>query len=224
MFASYFDSTNLKPDAAREDINNLCSEAVRLQMAAVCVNPYRLKTVVENLEGTKVNKCTVIGFPLGADTPENKALMARSALLLGADELDMVINLGAMKDGDYHIIEQEIKGLGQLKKDLNFLLKIIVETGLLSEKELAVITRMVSDSQADFIKTSTGFSARGASLADIKTIKHYKSEKLRIKASGGIRTLESALAFIAAGADRIGSSNAGAIIEEYRQREGLLRG
>ncbi|NLF45323.1 MAG: deoxyribose-phosphate aldolase [Syntrophomonadaceae bacterium] len=224
MIASYFDSTNLKPDAAREDINNLCSEAVRLQMAAVCVNPYRLKTVVENLEGTKVNKCTVIGFPLGADTPENKALMAHSALLLGADELDMVINLGAMKDEDYHIIEQEIKGLGQLKKDFNFLLKIIVETGLLSEKELAAITRMVSDSQADFIKTSTGFSARGASLADIKTIKLYKSEKLRIKASGGIRTLESALAFIEAGAERIGSSNAGAIIEEYRQRGGLLRG
>ena len=224
MIACYFDSTNLNPDAAREDINNLCSEAVRLQMAAVCVNPYRLKTVVENLEGTMVNKCTVIGFPLGADTPENKALMARSALLLGADELDMVINLGAVKDGDYHIIVQEIKALGQLKKDFNFLLKIIVETGLLTEKELAAITRMVSDSQADFIKTSTGFSARGASLADITTIKLYKSEKLRIKASGGIRTLESALAFIEAGAERIGSSNAGAIIEEYRQRGGLLRG
>lgn len=159
MIAHYLDSTNLKPEAGREDIITLCSEAIRLQMAAVCINPYRLKTAVNHLQGTTVNKCTVIGFPLGADASGTKYLEARSCLLLGADELDMVINQGAMKDGDHCIIEQEIKSLVQLKEDFDFLLKIIVETGLLGEKELVTVTKIVSDSGADFIKTSTGFSA-----------------------------------------------------------------
>ncbi|HPF43067.1 MAG TPA: deoxyribose-phosphate aldolase [Syntrophomonadaceae bacterium] len=223
MIAAYMDSTNLKPEATRDDIINLCSEAARLQMAAVCINPYRLNTAVEVLHDTSVNKCTVIGFPLGADRLATKYSESRSSLLLGADELDMVINVGALKDGDFHIISQEIKALSQLKEEFPFLLKIIVETALLSEEELITVTKIISDSRADFIKTSTGFSVRGASLNDISLISQYKSNELKIKASGGIRTLESALAFIEAGVDRIGSSNAGTIVEEYRSRGGLLR-
>ncbi|HNX29226.1 MAG TPA: deoxyribose-phosphate aldolase [Syntrophomonadaceae bacterium] len=223
MIAAYMDSTNLKADATWDDIIKLCNEAAELKMAAVCINPYRLELAVEVLKDTQVNKCTVIGFPLGADRPAAKYLTARESLLSGADELDMVINVGALKDGGYSYIGNEIKALNQLKDEFEFLLKIIVETALLSEKELVTITKIVSDSQADFIKTSTGFSARGASLNDINLIKRHKSEKLKIKASGGIRTLEAALAFIEAGVHRIGSSNAGVIVEEYRMRGGLLR-
>lgn len=217
------DSTNLKPEATREDIIKLCNEAARLKMAAVCINPSRLKLAAEVLNDTQVNKCTVIGFPLGAETLTAKYLTARESLLLGADELDMVINVGALKEGDYNLVENEIKQLNKLKSEFSFLLKVIVETALLSEKELMIMTEIVSNTGADFIKTSTGFSTRGASLEDIAVINRYKSDKLKIKASGGIRTLESALEFMAARVHRIGSSNAGAIVEEYRNRGGLLR-
>ena len=223
MIASYMDSTNLKPEATRADIIKLCHDAVRLKMAAVCINPFRLKLAVEILNDTQVSKCTVIGFPLGAERLTAKYLTARESLLLGADELDMVINVGALKESDYSLVENEIKQLNKLKSEFGFLLKVIVETALLTEEELVIMTKIVSDSGADFIKTSTGFSTRGASLEDIAVINRHKSEKLKIKASGGIRTVDSSLEFIAAGVHRIGSSNAGAIIEECRNRGGLLR-
>ena len=221
MIAAYMDSTNLKPDATRNDIISLCHEAAWMEMAAVCINPYRVSTVIEVLADSQVRKCTVIGFPLGAEKPAQKLLAARQALMLGADELDMVINVGALKDKDYNYIDSEIKALLALKEDYEYILKVIVETALLSAEELATVTQIVSSAQADFIKTSTGFSTRGASLEDIRLIKCYKSEALKIKASGGIRTLDSALAFIEAGVHRIGSSQAGVIVEEYRKRGGL---
>lgn len=223
MIASYMDSTNLRPEATRGDITELCEEAVRLKLAAVCINPSRLKQAIEILNDSQVNKCTVIGFPLGAERLTAKYLTARESLLMGANELDMVINVGAFKEGDYSLVENEIKQLNKLKNGFSFLLKVIVETALLNEEELMIMTKIISDTEADFIKTSTGFSTRGASLKDIAIINRHKSDKLKIKASGGIRTLASSLQFIAAGVHRIGSSNAGAIVEEYRNGGGLLR-
>lgn len=222
MIASYMDSTNLKPEATSEDIVKLCDEAVNLKMAAVCVNPSRLELAAAVLNQSRVSKCTVIGFPLGAEKTAVKYYNARESLLTGADELDMVINMGAFKDGNYSLIEKEIEQLNHLKREFPFILKVIVETALLNEKELEIITKIISDTGADYIKTSTGFSSRGASLKDIEIINRYKSKELKIKASGGIRTLEACLGFIQAGVNRIGSSNAGLIVEEYRNRGGLL--
>lgn len=218
--ASYLDSTNLKADATTLQINDLCLEAAKLQMAAVCIQPYRLAQAREILQGSGVKLCTVIGFPLGADGLPGKLYLATQALEAGADELDMVINLGALKDRDYAKVEAEIKALVNLKTEQGFLLKVIIETALLDQEEIIMLTRMLSASGADYIKTSTGFSTRGATLEDIKTIAAHREPHLKIKAAGGIKDLGLALRLIAAGADRLGSSNAAKIVEEYSLRGG----
>lgn len=213
--ASYLDSTNLKADAAAVQIENLCIEAAKYHMAAVCIQPCRLPLAHALLQDSGVKTCTVIGFPLGADGLNSKRNLAHEALADGADELDMVINLGALKDGDYAKVEAEVKALLTLKKEREFILKVIVETALLRREELIVLTRMLNGSGADYIKTSTGFSTRGASLEDIEVIAAHREPHLKIKASGGIKTLDFALQLITAGADRLGTSNAGLIMEEY---------
>lgn len=218
--ASYLDSTNLKADASIINIKNLCLEAARLHMAAVCIHPYRLSLAHDCLQGSGVKLCTVIGFPLGADGIQSKLYLASHALADGADELDMVINLGALKDGDYDKVEEEIKALVNLKKEQDYLLKVIVETALLSQQELIMLTRMISACGADYIKTSTGFADRGASVEDVKTIAANKAPYLKIKAAGGIKDLDLALQLIEAGADRLGSSNAVGILEAFRLRGG----
>lgn len=218
--ASYLDSTNLKPEATKNDIAALCEEAARFKMAAVCIHPFRLLQARSILQGTGVKLCTVIGFPLGAEDRDSKVFSAAHALEAGAGELDMVINLGALKDGDYAQVENEVKSILKLKDDYSFILKVIVETALLSRNELIDLTHMLGDCGADFIKTSTGFSSRGASLEDVQIISAHRLAGLRIKAAGGIRELDFALQLIAAGADRLGSSNAGRIIEEYEIRGG----
>ncbi len=220
MLAAYLDSTNLKPDATRKDIYRLAEEAVKYGMAAVCVQPCRLDNARFVLTGSKVKLCTVVGFPLGAEPVQIKKYAAKQALKSGAEELDMMINVGAVKDGDYISPEKEIKGILELRADYDFILKVIVETALLDPGELAIITRVVGECGADYIKTSTGYSSRGASLEDIELIAANKSETLKIKASGGIRELDFALNLIAAGVDRIGSSVAGQLVEEYRSRGG----
>lgn len=221
MIAAWMDSTNLKPEAKREDIKILCEEAVYYGMTAVCIHPCYLALGRDYLEGSGVKLCTVIGFPLGAEGSATKVFSARQALRQGASELDMVINIGAVKDRDYALIKQEIKSILELKQDYNFLLKVIVETALLDITELEILSQLVSDSGSDYIKTSTGFSSRGVSLEDIKIIKANKSESLKIKASGGVRSLDFVLQLIDAGTDRIGSSNAVALVQEYRERGGL---
>lgn len=213
--ASYLDSTNLKADAAAMQIKNLCIEAANYHMAAVCIQPCRLSLAHQLLRDTGVNLCTVIGFPLGADGEKSKQYMAAQALADGADELDMVINLGALKDGDYAKVEAEVKALITLKKEQDFILKVIVETALLSHAELIMLTHMLNASGADYIKTSTGFSTRGASLEDVEIIAAHREPHLKIKASGGIKELGFALQLIQAGADRLGTSNAGSIMEEF---------
>lgn len=224
MIAAYLDSTNLKAEARQEDIRILCKEAVCYGMTAVCIHPWRLAQARDYLAQSTVKLCTVIGFPLGAEGSAAKVFSARQALKQGASELDMVINIGAVKDGDYSLVKQEIKSMLELKQEYDFLLKVIVETALLEKAELEQLTHLISESGADFIKTSTGFSTRGVSLEDIYIIKAHKSEKLKIKASGGVRNLEFALQLIEAGVDRIGSSNAAALVKEYRQGGGLLKG
>lgn len=222
MIASFMDSTNLRPEASSLEVAKLCREAVRLEMAAVCINPCRVKLAVDLLLGAQVNVCTVIGFPLGAETIAAKQFQARESLLLGANELDTVINIGALKDANYNLLKKEVAQLARLKEEFDYTLKIIIETALLSPEELETVTKIICDTDADFIKTSTGFSHRGASIEDLALINRYKSRKIKIKASGGISNLESCLEFIGAGADRIGSSSAGFIVEEYKKRGGLL--
>lgn len=218
--ASFLDSTNLKPEARKIDIQALCTEAVKYKMAAVCIHPYRLAAARRILTESQVKLCTVIGFPLGADRSESKVCAASKALEDGADELDMVINIGALKDGEYNVVMGEIEAVLALKKLQNFTLKVIVETALLTSNELAEITQCISTTNADYIKTSTGFSSRGVSLADIQIISQHKAEGLKIKASGGIRDLDFALELLRAGAARLGTSNARQLIEDYNLRVG----
>ncbi len=221
MFASYLDSTNLKPEATETDIKILCEEAVDYEMAAVCIHPCRLAFAKDLLADSRVNLCTVIGFPLGAELLSTKIYSAREALYNGAVELDMVINIGAVKDKAFRKIEEEIKNILLLKDDYQFTLKVIVETALLDKFELVYLTEIISTTGADFIKTSTGFSSRGVNMEDIEIIKAHKSDKLKIKASGGIKNLDFALQLIKAGVDRIGSSSAGCLVEEFMKKGGL---
>lgn len=216
--ASFLDSTNLKPEARQIDIEQLCKEAVSFKTAAVCIQPCRLALARPLLSGSRVKLCTVIGFPLGSDQMDTKLFAAAKALEDGADELDMVINLGAVKDNDYNKVRRELEEFSALKQERDFVLKVIVETALLKESELGQVTEIVSETGADYIKTSTGFSSRGASLEDIMVINRHKAEGLKIKASGGIKELDFALQLLQAGADRLGTSSARLLIEEYRAR------
>ncbi len=214
--AAYLDSTNLRPEARQIDIEELCREAIEYHMAAVCVHPYRLPLCRRLLVRTPVQLCTVVGFPLGADGVASKAYQAAAVLAEGAHELDMVINIGAVKDRDYHTVGQEIEAIAALKREYRFILKVIIETALLDLEELAETIRLINQTDADFVKTSTGFGPRGASREDITNIIKYKKPSLQIKAAGGIRDLDLALALINAGADRIGTSSAGQLLKDYQ--------
>ncbi len=213
MLGAHLDSTNLKPHSTTQDIIILCEQAAKYSMAAVCVTPYRLPLAKRILMGSGVKACTVIGFPLGADPAYLKWKQALWALENGADELDMVLNLGALKDRQWSVLKQELAGVMQLKRQFPMVLKAIVETGLLSCSELIEVLQLLEEQEVDYIKTSTGINCRGASLEDIHTICRHRRSQIKIKASGGIRTLDVAQQFIAAGADRIGSSNAAALVE-----------
>ena len=218
MIASYLDSTLLKPDATVTQVQKLCEEAVLYEMAAVCIHPCRLAAARQVLEGSKVQLGTVIGFPLGADLTKSKIYAARFALETGAGELDMVINIGAVKDNNYDLIRNEINDLLSLKQESPFTARIIVETALLDEPQLQALTRLVGECGADYIKTSTGFSTRGVNMQDIQIINSIRKPELKIKASGGIRTLDFALQLIEAGVDRLGTSNAATLVQEYREK------
>lgn len=217
--ASFLDSTNLKPEARQIDIEQLCMEAVSYKMAAVCIQPCRLGLARPLLSGSQVKLCTVIGFPLGADRTDTKICAAAKALEDGAVELDMVINVGMVKDNEYGKVGREIEAFLALKQQREYTLKVIVETALLSESELGKMTEIVSATGADYIKTSTGFSSRGVSLEDMAIINCYKTKTLKVKASGGIKNLDFALQLLQAGADRLGTSSARLLADAYRARE-----
>ncbi len=202
---NYIDYTNLKAYATKEDIKKLCEEAVKFHFVSVCVNPCYVELAKELLEGTNVNVCTVIGFPLGANLLAVKEYEAISAVELGADEMDMVINIGALKDKDYDYIKEEIETIRDSIGGKT--LKVIIETCYLTEEEIKKMVEICNDTFVNFIKTSTGFGPRGASLEDIKIINKYKNDVLEIKASGGIKTYDDAINFIEAGVTRIGTSS-----------------
>lgn len=208
----YFDSTLLKAISTTSDIEKLCRDAKEYKFKAVCINPCYVSLAKELLKDSDVKVCTVIGFPLGANTTYIKKEEVENAIKNGADEVDMVINVGALKDKNYDYVENEIKELREVSK--NKVLKVIIETCYLEEDEIKKMTEICNETKVDYIKTSTGFGTRGASIEDIEIINKYKNKDLKIKASGGIREKEDAEKYIELGVSRIGTSNAVKMMEE----------
>jgi deoxyribose-phosphate aldolase len=205
-WASLIDHTLLKPEATDDDIKRLCEEAARYRFASVCVNPTWVRAAACNLQGTGIPVCTVIGFPLGATLSDVKAYEARRSILDGAREVDMVINIGALKSGDDCLVEHDIHLVAEVAHEYNALCKVIIETALLTDDEKVRASLAAKKAGADFVKTSTGFSKGGATVADIALMRRTVGADLGVKASGGVKGLEDARAMVEAGATRIGAS------------------
>jgi len=212
--AKMIDHTLLKAASTREEVMRLCDEGKRLGFAAVVVNPTYVSLASRLMKGTGVKVDTVVGFPLGANTPEVKAYEAWNCLVNGADELDMVMNVGALKSGNLDLLKKDIEGVVRVAKARRALTKVILETCYLSREEKVNACLVVLESGADFVKTSTGFGAHGATVDDVKLLKELVSNKIGVKASGGIRTYQEALSMIEAGATRLGSSSGVQILSE----------
>ena len=203
--SKYIDHTLLKPEAQKAAIEKLCREAKEYDFASVCVNPCWIDVAKKELAGSDVNVCVVIGFPLGAMTTEAKVFEASDAVKKGADEVDMVLNVGKLKDGDDAYVTDEIR---KIKEAVGaHVLKVIIEACLLTDEEKVRACRDAMAAGADFVKTSTGFSAGGATVHDVKLMKETVGDKLKVKAAGGVRTPEEFQAMIDAGAERIGTSH-----------------
>ena len=203
--AKYIDHTLLKPTAQRKDIEKLCKEAKEYNFASVCVNPCWVSYASDLLKGSSVKVCTVIGFPLGANTSDVKAFEAQTAIKQGASEVDMVINIGALKAGEYDIVKKDIEAVR--KASQGKILKVIIETSYLSDQEKQKVCQICASLGVDFVKTSTGFSDGGATAEDVSLMAAAAGSKVKVKASGGIRTREDALKMIEAGASRLGTSS-----------------
>ncbi len=211
--AGMIDHTLLKPQATEADMVQLCQEAKENGFFSVCVNPAHVSVAHKLLTGTTVKVCTVIGFPLGANTPEVKGFEARDAMEKGARELDMVINIGALKQGDYDRVLRDIRGVvSEARKADGIIVKVIIETALLTEAEKVKACELAVEAGADFVKTSTGFSGGGATPEDIRLMRRTVGPGVGVKASGGVKTLADALALVEAGASRIGASAGAAIL------------
>lgn len=211
--ARMIDHTLLKADATKAEIQKLVEEAKEYSFASVCVNPTWVKTAAELLKETpEVKVCTVIGFPLGATPTEVKAFEAKNAIENGATEIDMVINIGALKDKQYEIVENDIKAVVEAAKG-KALTKVIIETSLLTNEEKEIACQLSVKAGADFVKTSTGFSTGGATVEDVALMRKVVGPNIGVKASGGVRSLEDAKAMIKAGANRIGASSGVAIMK-----------
>jgi deoxyribose-phosphate aldolase len=217
--ASYIDHTILKADALVNDIEKLCKEAAEYKFASVCVNAANVKQAAALLKGSEVKVCTVVGFPLGATLPQVKAFEAEEAIKNGAHEVDMVINVGALKSGQLDIVEQDIKAVAAACKD-KALLKVIIETCLLTDEEKVTVCQLAKKAEADYVKTSTGFSTGGATVEDIKLMRKTVGPAMGVKASGGVRDLDTALKMIEAGATRIGASASVNIVNDMKAAEG----
>ncbi|MFB2514774.1 deoxyribose-phosphate aldolase [Lysinibacillus capsici] len=210
-FARMIDHTLLKAEATKEQIEKLCAEAKQFNFASVCVNPTWVKRSSELLQGTDVLVCTVIGFPLGANTPEVKAFEAKDAIANGAKEVDMVINIGALKDKNYDLVQADIAAVVEAAKD-SALVKVIIESCLLTDEEKVKACELAVAAGADYVKTSTGFSTGGATAEDIALMRKTVGPELGVKASGGVRSLEDMKKMVEAGATRIGASSGVAIM------------
>ena len=208
----YIDHTLLKPEATHEDIHRICEEAKRYDTASVCVNPLYASYVSKELAGTDIKTCCVVGFPLGATPSAIKAAEARLCVENGAEEIDMVIAVGAAREGDWAYVERDIKAVVDAI-DGRALLKVIIETCLLNDEQKVNACLCAKNAGADYVKTSTGFSTGGATVEDVALMRGVVGEEMGVKAAGGIRTREAAEAMIAAGATRIGASSSKKIIE-----------
>jgi deoxyribose-phosphate aldolase len=204
--ARYIDHTLLKPDATAADIDELCEEARTFGFAAVCVNPTWVKRCASNLRGSSVRVASVVGFPFGAGTTEIKALETRRAIRDGAREIDMVINVGALRSGDHEAVLRDIEKVADACRETGALCKVIIETALLTDEEKVVASDLAKRAKADFVKTSTGFGPGGATVQDVLLMRETVGPRLGVKASGGIRSAEDVREMIAAGATRIGAS------------------
>src|SRR5699024_10834704 len=211
--AKLIDHTALKPDTTQKQIDKLCQEAKEYGFYSVCINPSWVKEAARQLEGTNVKVCTVIGFPLGAATTNIKALETKDAIENGADEIDMVLNIAKLKDGDVAYVEDDIRSVVQAA-DGQALVKVIIETCLLSDAEKETACRLAVKAGADFVKPSTGFSTSGATVEDVRLMRRTVGSDVGVKASGGIRDRKTALAMVDAGATRLGASSGVAIISD----------
>ncbi|OJF92652.1 deoxyribose-phosphate aldolase [Alkalibacterium sp. 20] len=208
----YIDHTLLKPVSTDSDVQKVCLDAIKYNFKSVCINPGWVKYTADMLKDSGVETCTVIGFPLGANTSKVKAFEAQQAVKEGATEVDMVINIGALKSEDYALVYDDIRAVVKAVNG-KALVKVIIEACLLNEHEKVRACESAKRAGADFVKTSTGFSTGGATLEDVKLMRKTVGKKMGVKASGGVRSIEDAIAMIEAGATRIGTSNGVAIVE-----------
>jgi len=220
--AAYIDHTLLKKDATLEDVRKICDEAKKYKFAGVCVNPCYIRFVAEQLEGYPVIPCCVIGFPFGAQTPEAKAAEAKDAVLNGARELDMVINLGAIKSKDWALVERDVKAVVDAA-DGKAGVKVILETGLLTDEEKVKACEICKLAGASFVKTCTGFADGCATVEDIELMRKTVGQDMGVKASGGVRTYETAVKMIKAGANRLGATAGIAIVSGPADNAGTTK-
>ena len=212
--ASLIDHTLLKPDATRDQIAQLCNEARQYGFASVCINPVNVKLGAQLLKGSGVPVCTVVGFPLGATGTDVKVFEAQKAIQDGATEVDMVINIGALKSEDYELVKRDVGSVARACHASNAILKVIIEAALLTDEEKEIACQLAMAAGADFVKTSTGFGPGGATIEDVALMRRVVGPALGVKAAGGIRTYADAQKMIEAGASRIGASASVKILEE----------
>jgi deoxyribose-phosphate aldolase len=206
QLAGLIDHTLLKPDATPDQIAQLCYEAKRYQFASVCVNPTHVKLCADLLKGSLVKVCTVIGFPLGANSTQVKVFETKAALADGATEIDMVINVGALKARDLDVVAEDVRSVVAVGHEAGAIVKVIIETVLLDDEEKTIACLIAKEMGADFVKTSTGFAGGGATVQDVALMRRVVGKELGVKASGGVKTYEDAVSMVEAGATRIGAS------------------
>jgi deoxyribose-phosphate aldolase len=211
--AALIDHTLLKPEATASDIRKVCDEARKYGFASVCVNPYWVPVVTHELAGSAVKVCSVVGFPLGASATSSKVDETQIAVKDGAHEIDMVLNIGELRAGNHRVVEDDIRAVVSAAHATGAIVKVILETCLLDEPQKIAACRLAKNAQADFVKTSTGFSTGGATAADVALMRRTVGPEMGVKASGGVRTLEDLQKMVAAGATRIGASASVKIIE-----------
>jgi deoxyribose-phosphate aldolase len=214
--AGLIDHTLLKPDATADEIRKLCAEAAEFQFATVCVNPTWVAYCARLLRGSRVGVCSVVGFPLGATTVDVKQYETRRAIFDGAREIDMVINVGALKSGDLRLVEQDIEAVTGPCRQHGVVSKVIIEAALLTEEEKVTASTLTKAAGADFVKTSTGFGPGGATVADVALMRRVVGDTIGVKAAGGVRDLAQMQAMVAAGASRVGASAGVRIVRESR--------
>lgn len=212
--ARLIDHTVLKPEAVRDEVRQVCQEGLQYEFASVCVNPFWTKLVAGELRGSPVKVCTVTGFPFGATQTSAKVAETMGALRDGAQEIDMVINIGALRGGERDVVKADIQGVVLASHGHDAIVKVIIETALLDDAQKVLACRLAQDAGADFVKTSTGFSKGGATTEDVALMRRTVGKSMGVKASGGIRTLADLKAMVAAGANRVGASSSVRIMQE----------